>query len=295
VAHAIHDNSARGGKPFLPINCAAIPDNLLEAELFGYERGAFTGAQAMKQGLLQAADGGTVFLDEVCELNPALQAKLLRALEDGTVRRLGGRSAVHFDVRFMAATNGDIRKAMRQGRFREDLFFRLDVIEIPVPPLRERPEDVPLLAAYFLDASARRGRTKIEGITSAAMSMLIRHDWPGNVRELKNAVERAAAYATGAFITPDDLPVTVKSSVDGDCAGTFRTWKEKAFACMERDFVLKVLREHDGNVSGAARALSVHRSTLQRVMRRHGVPPVPPALAAPSRPHVPIGARPASA
>jgi DNA-binding NtrC family response regulator len=279
VAHAIHDNSSRRAGPFVPINCAAIPDNLLEAELFGYERGAFTGAHVMKQGLLQEADGGTVFLDEVCELNPALQAKLLRALEDGTARRLGGRSAVRFDVRFMAATNGNIREAMRQGRFREDLFFRLNVIEIHVPPLRERREDIPLLAAYFLDVCGRRRRTKIEGITPAAMRVLIGYDWPGNVRELKNAVERAAAYATGDFIIPDDLPITVKSAGDG--AGTFRTWRDKAFARLERDFVVKALGEHAGNVSRAARALGLHRSTLQRVMRRHDVPPAP---AVPPRP-----------
>ncbi len=291
VAHAIHDNSARRAGPFVPINCAAIPDNLLEAELFGDERGAFTGAHVMKQGLLQAADGGTVFLDEVCELNPALQAKLLRALEDGTARRLGGRTAVRFDVRFMAATNGNIREAMQQGRFREDLFFRLNVIEIHVPPLREHPEDVPLLAAYFLDAASRRRRTKIEGITPAAMSVLIGYDWPGNVSELKNAVERAAAYATGAFITPEDLPVTVKSA-GGDGAGTFRTWREKAFARLERDFVVKALGEHAGNVSRAARALGLHRSTLQRVMRRHDVPPAP---AVPPPPRVPIRERRASA
>jgi two-component system response regulator HydG len=269
VARAINESSDRRGKPFLAINCAAIPENLLEAELFGYERGAFTGAEVAKEGLLETADGGAVFLDELGEMSPALQAKLLRALEEGSVRRVGGRTAIPFDVRFMASTNRDIHEEMRKGRFREDLFFRIDVIEIHVPPLRERREDIPLLATHFLDSFGPRRRTKIQGITPEAMDLLTRYDWPGNVRELKNAVERAAAYARSAFITPDDLPPTVVKDAERHGGETFRAWKAKALDRLERDFLRQTLVEHGDNVSRAARALGIHRSTLQRFMRRH--------------------------
>lgn len=268
VAWAIHANSRRRGRGFLPLNCAAIPENLLEAELFGYERGAFTGAHGAKEGLLEAADGGTLFLDEICELLQPLQAKLLRALEEGTVRRIGGRKPIPIDVRFIASTNRDIREEMRKARFREDLFFRIDVIGIQVPPLRERREDIPLLAAHFLDAcSARYGKT-VESLSQEALECLMRYDWPGNVRELKNAVERAVAYAKGPFITAKELPDPVLKG--GECRGqsSLHEWKEKTLERLEREFVETTLAEHGGNVTHAAKALGVHRSTLQRLMRR---------------------------
>ena len=186
VARAIHENSARKGQPFVPLNCAAIPETLLEAELFGYERGAFTEAQSAKEGLLEAADGGTLFLDEFCELSPALQAKLLRTLEEGAVCRLGGRKPLPFDVRFMASTNRDIHEDLRQGQFRQDLFFRVNVIEIRVPPLQERREDVPLLVAHFLEESSKGSGKAIEGITPEAMERLTQYGWPGNVRGLSS-------------------------------------------------------------------------------------------------------------
>ena len=226
VARAIHENSRRQGRPFLPINCAAIPENLLEAELFGYERGAFTGAQVSKEGLLEAASGGTLFLDEVCELSPPLQAKLLRALEEGAVRRLGGRKPIPFDVRFMASTNRDIHEEMRKERFREDLFFRINVIKIQVPPLRERREDIPLLAAHLLEVCSTHYGKKLGGIAQGAMEVLTRYDWPGNVRELKNAVERAVAYAKGPFITPEDLPEGVLKGAERQGRYSFHEWKE---------------------------------------------------------------------
>jgi DNA-binding NtrC family response regulator len=269
VARGTHENSGRRERPFLPINCAAIPENLLEAELFGHERGAFTGAQSSKEGLLEAADGGTLFLDELCELSLVFQAKLLRAVEEGAVRRVGGRKPIQFDVRFTAATNRDIRAEIRKGRFREDLFFRLDVIEIHVPALRDRREDIPLLAAHFLEASAPRRRTKIEGITQEAMEILTRYDWPGNVRELKNAIERALAYAVGAVITVEALPEAVRRGSELEAPHSFRLWKEKTLERLEREFLKRTLDEQRGNVSRAAKALGVHRSTLQRFMRRH--------------------------
>jgi transcriptional regulator with PAS, ATPase and Fis domain len=269
AARAIHEHGTRRAGPFLAINCAAIPESLLEAELFGYERGAFTGAQVAKGGLLEAADGGTVLLDEVCELHPSLQAKLLRAVEEGAVRRLGGKRPSPLDVRFVASTNRTIREEMRQGRFREDLFFRLDVIEIRVPPLRERREDIPLLAAHFLGACSARNGKKIEKIENEAIELLVRHSWPGNVRELKNAIERAFAYTGGPVITRGDLPEAVLQGAQLDNGYGFRGWKQRTLERLEREFLATTLAVHGGNVSRAAKALRIHRSTLQRLMRSH--------------------------
>jgi DNA-binding NtrC family response regulator len=243
----------------------------LEAELFGYERGAFTGAQVSRAGLLEQADGGTVFLDELCELNFHMQAKLLRALDERALRRLAGRQSIPFDVRFMAATNRDVRAEVARQRFREDLFFRIDVIEIQVPPLRERRDDIPLLAAHFLEGCAARNNKDISAFTTAALELLTRHDWPGNVRELKNAVERAVAYAGGAFITPEDLPPAVVRGAESPAGPGLREWK-KTLERLEREFVEAALDEHGGNVTRAAQALGIHRSTLQRLMRRLKLP-----------------------
>src|SRR5437667_11645333 len=270
VAQAIHENSARQGRPFVPLNCAAIPETLLEAELFGYERGPFTGAQAAKEGLLEVADGGTLFLVEFCELSPALQAKLLRTLEEGAVRRLGGKKPIPFDVRFMASTNRDIREEIRLGRFRQDLFFRINVIEIRVPPLRERREDVPLLVAHFLEASSKGSGKVIEGISPEAMEWLTQYDWPGNVRELKNAMERALAYATGPFITAHDLPEAIVMATERQGRfGSYREWREEILERLEKEFLEKSIHEQGGNLTLAAKRLGIHRSTLHRLIRRH--------------------------
>ena len=272
VAREIHGNSARQGGPFLPINCAAIPETLLEAELFGYDRGAFTGAQATREGLLEAADGGTLFLEEVCDLSLRLQAKLLRTLEERIVRRLAGRIPIPFDVRVMAATNRDIQEELKKGRFREDLFFRLDVIEISVPTLRGRREDIPLLTAHFLEASSATSGKEIVGIAQGAVNLLVRYDWPGNVQELKNAVERAVASAKKPFITPEDLPPAVVIGGEQPGRSSFHEWKEKTLERLEKEFLQAALEEHGGNVTRAAKALGIHRSTLQRLMRRHKLP-----------------------
>jgi len=270
VARAIHENSSRHERPFLPLNCAAIPENLVEAELFGYERGAFTGAQAAKEGLLEAVDGGTLFLDELCELGPALQAKLLRALEENAVRRLGGLKPIPFDVRFMASTNRDIHEELRQGRFRQDLFFRVNVIEIRVPPLRERREDVPLLAAHFLEACSKGSGKAIEGITPEAMERLMRYEWPGNVRELKNAMERAMAYASGPFISVQDLPEAILTATERQARfSSYREWREQTLERLEKEFLEKAIQEQEGNLTLAAKALGLHRSTLYRLLRKH--------------------------
>ncbi len=268
VARAIHDNGRRRGRPFVAVNCAAIPENLLEAELFGYEKGAFTGSAGPKPGLLELADGGTLLLDELCEMSVMIQAKLLRALEEGAVRRLGARTPVPFDVRFMAATNRDMREELNRQRLREDLFFRIAVIEITVSPLRERREDIPLLAAHFLESCAARYGRQLEGITAAAMDVIIRYDWPGNVRELKNALERAVAYARGDFIAPEDLPPAVLAGAERQPRASFHEWKERTLERLEREFLESSLETHGGNVTRAAQALGIHRSTLQRLMRR---------------------------
>jgi len=283
VARAIHENSVRRRRAFLAINCAAIPESLFEAELFGYERGAFTGAQFCKQGLLESADGGTLLLDEVCELNPCQQAKLLRAVEEGGVRRLGGREPIPFDIRFIASTNRNIQEELRRERFREDLFFRIDIIEIKVPPLRERREDIPLLAEHFLSACSVRAGRKTHGLAQETTDALTRYDWPGNVRELKNAVERAICYAQGPFVTPEDLPEAVlRDSCCADSDG-YRTWKTKTLERLEREFLGRALEEHSGNVCRAAKALGIHRSTLQRLMKRHGLPARSGAALSPPR------------
>jgi two-component system response regulator HydG len=273
VARRIHALSARHGGPLLAVNCAAIPESLLDSELFGYERGAFTGADASRPGLLEEAHRGTLFLDELCEFNPSLQAKLLRALEEGGARRLGGRRLIPFDIRVLAATNRDVREQIKVGRLREDLFFRLDVIEIRVPSLRERRDDIPLLAQHFLEGCVERCHLAVETIAPEAMEVLIRYDWPGNVRELKNAIERAAAYARGSVITIDDLPAAIVRPPTAQEGSSFHLWREMTVARLEKEFIMNTLAAHAGNVSHAAKALGIHRSTLQRLMRTHDIVP----------------------
>ena len=268
VARTIHANSARHRGPFLAVNCAALPESLLEAELFGHERGAFTGAQSARDGLLHAADGGTLLLDELCEMHPALQAKLLRALEEGSVRRLGGRRGIPFDVRFIAATNQDIEAAVRAGRFRRDLFFRIHVIEIHVPPLSQRRDDIPLLVVHFLQKASRTRSTRIEGIDEAALEVLTKYDWPGNVRELRNVIERAAAFASGSIITVDDLPAAITVTAARHVPATFRAWKKQTLEQLAHGFIQRALDDHGGNISRTAHALGLHRSTIQRRLKR---------------------------
>jgi two-component system, NtrC family, response regulator HydG len=211
-ARALHDLSGRAGGPFVPINCAAIPESILESELFGYERGAFTGAAARKEGRIERADGGTLFLDEVGELSPQVQAKLLRVLQEGEIERLGGTQALKVDCRVVAATNRDLAGAVREGKFREDLFYRLNVIQLRLPPLRDRVEDLPLLASHFLARAAGRNNKPVRSLSPAALAAIEAYAWPGNVRELENAVERAVVLARGEQIEEGDLPEAVRES-----------------------------------------------------------------------------------
>jgi two-component system response regulator HydG len=268
IAKAIHHASARSQGPFVAVNCGALPEALLESELFGHVRGAFTGATAAKRGLVEEAHGGTLLLDEIGEMPPALQVKLLRVLQSGEVRPVGATQASTVDVRVLAATNRDLDQMVRQGAFREDLFYRLNVIALRVPPLRERREDIAPLAEHFLERFARRqGR----GLTLAgpALERLLRHAWPGNVRELENAMERTAILARGAVVEPDDLPPAIAQ--DAAAALPADAPAAETLAEAERAHILQVLARHGGSQSRAADALGIGRTTLWRKLKDYGL------------------------
>jgi DNA-binding NtrC family response regulator len=258
VARAIHWNGPRAAGPFVAVNCAAIPDALLESELFGHEKGAFTGATQRRRGLVTEADTGTLFLDEIAEMPLALQAKLLRVLQDRSVRPVGGREEAAVDVRVISATNRDLAEHVRAGRFREDLYYRIAVIPIRLPSLRERPEDLPLLAGHFLERAAATLGKRIEGFDEEAMAWLVQHRWPGNVRELENVVERAITLARGARITLADLKIEFATGM-APSAGPRPTLAE-----LEREYIRRVLAETKGDKRAAARILGVSVRTLQR-------------------------------
>ena len=270
VARALHARSPRRDRPWVAINCAALPENLLEAELFGYERGAFTDAKGAKPGLFVEANGGTLFLDEIGELAPSLQAKLLRALQERSVRPLGGRKEIAFDIRLVAATNRDLETAVEEKRFREDLYFRINVIEVNLPPLRARGNDVLALAMHFLASFAQRAHKPIVGIAPQAAERLLNYPWPGNVRELQNAVERGVTLATHDHITVDDLPERVvqhrRSHVVLTDIDELVTLEE-----MEKRYILQVLAATGGSKAAAAKALGLDRTTLWRKLARFGL------------------------
>ncbi len=274
VASAIHRQSARAGKPFVCVNSAAIPKDLVESEMFGHERGAFTGASERRAGRFELADGGTLLLDEVGDLGPEAQAKLLRVLESGVIERLGGEKPITVDVRVIAATNKDLSRATQQGRFREDLLFRLNVLPIHIPPLRERPEDVaPLVQHFAARQQARLGRAV--RFDAGAVQLLAVYPWPGNVRELANLVERLAILATGDTITADDVTRVVPQ--DGAPAPPPEGWTDVALSDaldqFERTLIARALSAARGNVAEAARKLATDRANLYRRMRRLGLEP----------------------
>jgi DNA-binding NtrC family response regulator len=278
IARALHQGSARADKPLVVINCAALQETLLESELFGHEKGAFTSAVATKQGLFEIADGGTLFIDEIGEMAGGLQAKLLRVLEDGRFRRVGSTKEIKTDVRIIAATNKDLAKEVAENRFRDDLYFRLNVITITAPSLRDRTEDIPLLVNHFL-SQATRGPRSIE---SDALAALVAYQWPGNVRELANVIERARILADGTSITIRDLPMGVAqptpiaAKLKEPAARSNGTHLED----LEREHIERVLNAERGNKARAARALGISRRRLYRLLERHGltgttVPPQP--------------------
>jgi DNA-binding NtrC family response regulator len=267
-ARAVHHLSARRDKPFVAINCAAIPETLIENELFGHERGAFTGAGERRQGKFELASGGTVFLDEIGELPLAVQGKLLRAIEEKTVDRIGGRAPVHVDVRVVAATNRDLRAAAESGEFRRDLFFRLAVFPVEIPPLRERERDVLLLARHFAAQIGKELRGREAVLSEAASQALNAHAWPGNVRELENAIERACILSDTAMLEPQDLGLWTSTKTEPptfnelDLEGTLSEATERAVSFVERRKISEALKAHDGNKTRAAETLGVSYKTL---------------------------------
>jgi len=271
VARSLHRASAVRAGPFVKVNCAAIPEGLLESELFGYEKGAFTGAAARKPGRFELADGGTLFLDEIGEMPLAAQPKLLRAIQEGRFYRVGGTETVHVDVRLVAATNRDLRAEVTAGRFREDLFYRLHVVPIELPPLRARPDDIPMLARLFLERFAAKLGRRVTGIDPAAMDMLRAHAWPGNIRELENAIERAILLCDGVTLMPRDLPPELATGIRPTPAATTATpLRERIRAAtqrIERDAILEALRLTEGNVTRAAKELGLSRRGLQLKMK----------------------------
>jgi len=264
VARAIHSQSPRREKPFVAVSCAALPESLLESELFGHEKGSFTGAMAQRKGKFEFANKGTLFLDEIGDMSPNVQVHLLRVLEEKEFTRVGGNELIKVDVRVITATNKDLRKAVERGEFREDLYYRLNVVTIEVPPLRERREDIPLLAQHFLKKSALENQKKISGFSPEASKFLLSYDWPGNVRELENAIERAVILAKNTLITIHDLPRP-------ESAVAHLTPPQKELDEVVKNHIAEVLSQTGGNYSQAARILGISRMTLYHKVKEFGL------------------------
>jgi len=266
AARAIHRNSKRSGKPFMAVNCAALNESLLESELFGHEKGAFTGAVTQKKGRLEVADHGTVFLDEIGELSPALQVKLLRVLQEREFERVGGTTPIKVDIRLIAATNKNLEEAIEAGEFRQDLFYRLNVVSFEMPALRDRREDIPLLATYFADKYSVKCNRRLTGISAEARTCLSAYDWPGNVRELENAIERAVVLGTTDRILPEDLPEAVlETDVLPDTSMALKY--HEAVTQTKRQIILDAMTQTKGNYTEAAKLLGVHPNYLHRLIR----------------------------
>jgi two-component system nitrogen regulation response regulator GlnG len=292
IARALHENSRRKGRAFVPVNCAAIPRELLESELFGHEKGAFTGAVTARRGRFEQADGGTVFLDEVGDMDLSLQTKLLRVLQERRIERLGGEGSIPVDVRIVAATNQDLDGAVAARAFREDLFYRLNVVSIHLPPLRDRREDIPALVAHFLAAFAREQKTAAKVFAPETLDLMLRYRWPGNVRELENVIKRAAALTPTSLVLPDQLPDAVRrgASTEAEPAGPAEfpvDWMRGEMvrlqetrdgrlhahfmACMERPLLTMILRRTGGNQIKAAELLGINRNTLRKRLKDLGI------------------------
>jgi len=266
VARALHDNSRRAGRPFEAINCALLRENLLESELFGYDKGAFTGAASLKRGKLEIANGGTVFLDEVGELPEAPQAMLLRVLQDHQFTRLGGTHVIKADIRIIAATNRDLEEVTKDKTFRQDLYYRLNVVSIRVPPLRERREDIPPLARHFVRLSAARNKRSVSGISPAALGVLLNYIWPGNIRQLENPIEHAVVFGSLDEIMPEDLPEDLLTSRQIATQTSFRY--NEAVQEARAEIILNAIRQSGGSYSAAAEMLGIHVNNLHRLIRQ---------------------------
>jgi DNA-binding NtrC family response regulator len=274
VARSLHTHSERSHRPFVPVDCASLPENLLESELFGHEKGAFTGAHVTRPGIFEYANGGTLFLDEIGELSITLQSKLLRTLQEHQVRRVGGRKLLNVDVRIITATNQNLEIAVKEGRFREDLFYRINVITIPLPPLRERQEDVPLLANHYLRHFSKGSINEVNGISQKAMELLERYHWPGNVRELQNVMERAISLTISKIIVPEDLPEQIRLAGDPDVCisptgSNYKIAKKDWMDLFEKRYLSDLLKRHNGNISKAALEAQINRKTIHRLLKRH--------------------------
>jgi len=270
IARAIHHNSPRADKPMVKINCTALPENLMESELFGYEKGAFTGANVSKPGKFEQADHGTVFLDEIGDVPPQIQVKLLRVLQEREFERLGSNKTLHIDVRVVAATNQDLRAALEQGTFREDLYYRLNVVPIDIPPLRERREDIPWLAEHFVKKLAPDAGAQVEGITARAIEKLEQYPWPGNVRELENVIERSLVMARGTMLDADDIRLESARQFKA-VAGDFALPSGMTLDQYEQEIIKQALKKADGNKSQAARLLGLTRNALRYRLGQMGM------------------------
>ena len=268
IARAIHYSGSRAGKPFIGVSCAALAETLLESELFGYEKGAFTGAADRKKGKFEQADGGTIFLDEIGDISPKLQVDLLRVLQERSFYRVGGAEEVQVDVRVIAATHVNLEQAVADGRFRDDLFYRLNVIEARIPPLRERREDIPLLANHFVERIAHELRKDLAEVSDGALKVLLDHEWPGNVRELENAIERAVVTCRGRVLTEEDFAF-LAHAVDGRKAWNVPT--NLTLQEIEKQAIEATLRRHSGNIKETAATLGIERSTLYEKIKKYAI------------------------
>ncbi len=275
VARSLHANSPRKNKPLIVVNCAAISETLLESELFGHEKGAFTGAEKRREGRFMQADGGTLFLDEVGETTSTMQAKLLRVLQEREIQRVGGDETIHVDVRIIAATNRDLKKEVAKGRFREDLFYRLNVMPLNMPALRDRREDIPGLTQYFMRRFADKNRKTVKGFVPRAMDMLIHYDWPGNVRELENTIERAVILLTGEHVSEKQLPLSITSTYPEASALIATPLPvldgHHSLEDIEKEAIRAALKASNGNKAKAARRLGVARKTLHNKLKSYGL------------------------
>ncbi len=269
VAHAIHYNSPRADRAFIKVNCAALPESIIESELFGHEKGAFTGAITQRKGRFELAHGGTIFLDEIAELSPAIQVKLLRVLQEKEFERVGGSETIKVDVRIIAATNRDLEALVKEGKFREDLYYRINVFPIHIPPLRERKTDIPLLADYFAEKYSRVHGKEVKRISTPAIDMLMSYHWPGNVRELENVIERAVILSTDGVIHSHNLPPTLQTA---EATGTFPTGTlQEMLDNVEREMIVEAIKHARGNMAEAARLLGITERVMGLRVRKHGI------------------------
>ena len=274
VAHAIHRLSTRVNGPFVAVHCAALSSNLLESELFGHEKGAFTGAVSQRKGRFEMGDGGTLFLDEISEIDAAVQVKLLRVLEERRFERVGGDHPVEVDIRLVAATNRDLKALVAEGKFREDLFFRLDVVNVMLPPLRARPDDIPMLCGHFISEFAEKNQKAVDGITPDAVNLLMAYRWPGNVRELRNTIEKMVVFCRSDRLTARDVPAGIKAEAREGGAGVGPTRglsvaPESSLADAEKTMIYAAIKQQGGNRTKAAEALGISRRTLHRKLRQY--------------------------